>query len=81
MDERENTADSFEFDNKVWLYRLSREVRASRSDQAAPTGFYCWEFLEQAGKGLIAIRKAEAEPFAVTMYSGIAPSDVTIYRK
>ena len=80
MDERQNTADSFEFDNKVWLYRLSREVRSSRSDQAAPASFYYWEFAEQAGKGLIGIRKAEGEPFAVTLYAGIAPSDVTIYR-
>jgi hypothetical protein len=80
MDERQNTSDSFEFDGKVWLYRLSREVRASRSDQAIPTGFYYWEFLEQAGKGMIGIRKAEGEPFAVTHYLGIAPSDVTIYR-
>jgi len=80
MDERQNTADSFEFDGKVWLYRLSREVRATRSDQAVPTGFYYWEFLEQAGKGMIAVRKAEGEPFAVTLYLGIAPSDVTIYR-
>jgi hypothetical protein len=80
MDERQNTADSFEFDNKVWLYRLSREVRASRSDQAAPGSFYYWEFVEQAGKGLIGVRKAEGEPFTVTLYTGIAPSDVTIYR-
>ena len=80
MDERQNTSDSFEFDGKVWLYRLSREVRASRSDQAIPTGFYYWEFLEQAGKGMIGIRKAEGEPFAVNEYLGIAPSDVTIYR-
>jgi hypothetical protein len=80
MDERQNTSDSFQFDGKVWLYRLSREVRANRSDQAAPTGFYYWEFLEQAGKGMIGIRKAEGEPFAVTLYLGIAPSDVTIYR-
>jgi len=88
MDERQNTADSFEFDGKVWLYRLSREVRATRSrevgvnpsGQAAPTGFYYWEFLEQAGKGMIGVRKAEGEPFAVTLYLGIAPSDVTIYR-
>ena len=80
MDERQNTADSFEFDGKVWLYRLSRELRSSRSDQAVPTGFYYWEFLEQAGKGMIGIRKAEGEPFAVTLYLGIAPSDVTIYR-
>jgi len=80
MDERQNTADSFEFDGKVWLYRLSREVRSTRSDQAVPAGFYYWEFLEQAGKGMIGIRKAEGEPFAVTLYLGIAPSDVTIYR-
>jgi hypothetical protein len=80
MDERQNTADSFEFDGKVWLYRLSREVRSSRSDQAVPAGFYDWEFLEQAGKGMIGIRKAEGEPFAVNEYLGIAPSDVTIYR-
>ena len=26
MDERQNTADNFEFDGKTWLYRLSREV-------------------------------------------------------
>ena len=80
MDERQNTADSFEFDGKVWLYRLSREVRATRGDQAVPAGFYYWEFLEQAGKGMIAVRKAEGEPFTVTLYLGIAPSDVTIYR-
>ena len=80
MDERQNTADSFEFDNKVWLYRLSREAHAARSDQAVPAGFYYWEFLEQAGKGMIAVRKAEGEPFAVTDYTGIAASDVTIYR-
>jgi hypothetical protein len=39
MDERQNTADSFEFDGKVWLYRLSREVHATRDDQAAATSF------------------------------------------
>ena len=80
MDERQNTSDSFEFDNKVWLYRLSREASSSRSDQAAPANFYYWEFTEQAGKGLIGIRKAEGEPFAVTLYTGLLPSDVTIYR-
>jgi hypothetical protein len=80
MDQRQNTADSFEFDGKVWLYRLSREVEATRDDQAVATGFYYWEFQEQNGKGLIALRKAEGEPFAVTIYSGIAAADVTIYR-
>jgi hypothetical protein len=80
MDERQNTADSFEFDGKVWMYVLSREVQATRDDQAAPVGFYYWEFHEQNGKGLVAIRKAEGEPFAITLYTGIAAADVTIYR-
>lgn len=80
MDERQNTADSFEFDGKVWLYRLSREVQATRDDQPVATGFYYWEFQEQAGKGLIGVRKAEGEPFAATLYLGILAGDVTIYR-
>jgi hypothetical protein len=80
MDERQNTGDAFEFDGKSWLYRLSREVRATRDDQAVATGFYYWEFQEQAGKGSISIRKAEGEPFSVTLYTGISAADVTIYR-
>src|ERR1700761_6571277 len=31
MDERQNTADSFDFDGKTWLYVISREVQAQRS--------------------------------------------------
>ncbi|MBV9505973.1 MAG: hypothetical protein JO323_13310 [Acidobacteriia bacterium] len=79
MDERQNTADSFEFDGKVWYYRRSREVRASR-DSGPPTGFYYWEFQEQDGSRLLTIRKSEGEPFAVMLYSGIAAGDVTVYR-
>ena len=80
IDQRQNTADSFQFDNKVWLYRLSREVRAFPDAQVRPTGYYYWEFQEQDGKGLLAIRKPEGEPFVVTRYDAIPPSDVTIYR-
>jgi hypothetical protein len=84
MEERQNTADSFEFDGREWLYRLSREAQASRSDQAgqggAPVGFYYWEFREQGGGGVLAVRKEEGEPFAVTLYSGIKAGDVTVYR-
>jgi hypothetical protein len=81
MDERQNTSDNFESEGKTWIYRISREVHATRSDQAAPIGFYYWEFEEQGGKGLIAIRKAEGEPFTVTTYTRIPAGDVTIYRK
>jgi hypothetical protein len=75
MDERQNTADSFEFDGKVWLYRRSHE--AKNPDASA---FYYWEFQEQDGKRLLAFRKAEGEPFAVTLYTGIPAGDVTVYR-
>ena len=80
MDERQNTADFFEFDGKTWLYHLSREVQVHRSDQAEVAGFYYWEFQERGGKGLLGIRKAESEPFAVTLATTVHPDDVTIYR-
>ena len=80
MDERQNTADFFEFDGKTWLYRLSREVQVRRSDEAAVAGFYYWEFQEQGGKGLLGLRKAESEPFTVTLATTIYPGDVTVYR-
>jgi hypothetical protein len=80
MDERQNTGDSFEFDGKVWFYRLSREAQARRDDQAVDSAFYYWEFQEQGGKGMVAVRKNQGEPFAVTLYTVIAPGDVTVYR-
>jgi hypothetical protein len=81
MDERQNTADSFEFDGKVWYYRRSREAKAWRNGRPAqPAGFYYWEFQEQGGKGLIAIRKVEGEPFAVTLYTEVPEGNVTVYR-
>jgi hypothetical protein len=79
MDERQNTGDSFEFDGAVWLYRRSREVKASRDGR--PSGaFYYWEFQEDGGKRLAAIRKVEGEPFAVTLYTGIPEGNITVYR-
>jgi hypothetical protein len=80
MDERQNTADSFEFDGKVWLYRRSREVRAWRDGQGHPAAFYYWEFCEQGGKRLLTVRKLEGEPFAVSLYTQIPAGDVTVYR-
>jgi hypothetical protein len=81
MDERQNTADSFEVDGKVWLYRLSREARSWRDDGTPPTAFYYWEFHEQGAKGMLALRKAEGEPFSVTLYASISAGDITVYRK
>ena len=80
MDERQNTADSFEFDGKVWQYHLSREAQARRDDQPQALGFYYWEFREQGAAGLLAVRKPEGEPFSVSLYQGINHGDVTVYR-
>ena len=78
LDERQNTGDYFEFDNKVWLYRLSREAQATGAGQ--PMNFYYWEFQQKDGPGLLSIRKAEGEPFAATVYTSVAPGNVTVYR-
>jgi hypothetical protein len=80
IDERQNTADSFEFDNRIWLYALSREAQVTRNDQPQPAGFYCWEFREQDGNGILMVRKEANEPFAVTRYQSIPAGDVTVYR-
>jgi hypothetical protein len=81
MDERQNPADSFEFDGAVWLYRQSADASAKRDDQPQPATFYYWEFREENGPRLIAVRKPQGEPFAVAMYSGVPVGDVTVYRK
>jgi hypothetical protein len=80
IDERQNPADNFEYDNTTWLYQLSREVRGWRDNQAQPLAFYYWEFRTQDGRRLLGIRKAEGEPFTVTEYASISPADVAVYR-
>jgi hypothetical protein len=78
MDERQNTGDWFEFEGRTFLYRLSRE--AQTSGPVAPTSFYYWEFQERDGNGLLAIRKAEGEPFTATMFKVVPTGNVTVYR-
>ena len=80
MDERQNTADFFNFDGKDWLYVISREARGQRSDRHQPEGFYYWEFRENGGPGIIGIRKAEGEPFGITLYATIPAADITVFR-
>jgi hypothetical protein len=81
MDERQNPADNFGFDNADWYWRQSADSTSTRSDQGAPQGFYYWEFRDQPGSRLLAIRKPQGEPFTVTLYQKIPASDVTIYRR
>lgn len=81
MDERQNPADSFEFDGAVFLYRQSADASAKRDDQPQPANFYYWEFREENGPRLVAVRKPQGEPFAVALYAGVPVGDVTVYRK
>jgi hypothetical protein len=81
MDDRQNPADSFEFDSAVWLYRQSADATAKRDDQPQPSGFYYWEFREQNGNRLLSIRKPQSEPFVIDMYGGVPVGDVTVYRR
>jgi len=80
IDERQNPADNFEYDNTTWMYQLSREVRGWRDNQSQPAAFYYWEFRTQDSRRLLGVRKAEGEPFTVSEYAWISPADVTVYR-
>lgn len=80
IDERQNTEDSFEYDGKVWYYRLSREITLSRDGAGQSQGFYTWEFQEEGGGRLLSIRKAESEPFVATVAVRLNPADITVYR-
>jgi hypothetical protein len=81
MDERQNPADNFGFDNADWYWRQSAEGTSTRSDQGAPQGFYYWEFREQNGSRLLSVRKPQGEPFTVSVFQQIPAADVTIYRR
>ena len=80
LDERQNTADTFEFDGKVWNYRFSKEIVLVRDGQARGTGYYMWEFREDGGKRLLTVRKGEGEPFTASVATRVNPGDVTVYR-
>jgi hypothetical protein len=80
MDERQNTADNFEFDGKLWMYVLSREAQSKRTDLPQPEAFYYWEFRQQDGPGILGLRKSEGEPFSVNIFDTIPAGNVTVYR-
>src|ERR1017187_1870868 len=81
MDQRQNPADSFDFDGVTWMYRLSREVQAWRDHHPARTGLYYWEFPPEDAKPRLGTKKAEGQPFTVTLPTGINAGEATVYRK
>jgi hypothetical protein len=80
IDERQNTADNFEYDGKKWYYRFSKEIGIYRDGQTQGTGYYMWEFREDGGGRLLNIRKGEGEPFQASVASKVNPGDITVYR-
>lgn len=80
IDERQNPNDNFEFQDKVWMYRWSREVGVFQDGQQTGRGYYGWLFQEQGGKRLLAIRKYESEPFTAAILQKVNPGDVTVFR-
>jgi hypothetical protein len=80
MDGRQNPSDSIEFQDKVWMYRWSKEVGIFRDGQPTGTGFYCWTFQEEGGKRWLQIRKFASEPFAGTVATELNSADITVYR-
>jgi hypothetical protein len=80
MDQRQNQADFFDFENKFWLYRYSRQVNVFNSENPGGRGFYAWQFAEQGGRRFLSVRKFEGEPFFAMIWSQIEPSDITVYR-
>jgi len=80
IDERQNTADNFEYDGKMWYYRLSKEMGIFRDGQQQGAGYYGWEFAEEGGARYISVRKREGEPFSAGVAVKLNPADITVFR-
>jgi len=81
MDQRQNTADNFEFDGKNWYYRLSKEMGVFHDGQTQGAGFYGWEFIEETGQRYLSIRKREGEPFSASVAVKLNPADIAVFRQ
>src|SRR5579884_254181 len=79
IDQRQNPADFFDWQNKFWMYRSSREIGVFKAGTSTGQGFYCWIFQEQDGKRFLSIRKFEGEPFIGTIWTKIEPTDITVF--
>jgi hypothetical protein len=80
MDERQNTADNFQFNGKNWYYRHSKEMGVFHDGQTQGAGFYGWEYIEETGERYLSIRKREGEPFNAGVAVKLNPADITVYR-
>lgn len=80
IDQRQNPADNFEYDSKVWMYRWSREIGVFRDNEMQGSGYYAWRFQQENGTAFLTIRKEEGQPFAAQVSQKVSPGDITVYR-
>jgi hypothetical protein len=80
LDARQNPADNFEFEGKVWLYRWSREIGVFPDNQMEGQGCYAWRFQEENGTRYLTVRKSEGQPFEGVVSQKVDPGDITVYR-
>jgi hypothetical protein len=80
IDKRQNPADFLDFENKFWLYRMSREMGVFSAGADTGRGFYGWQFQEQDGKRYLSVRKFEGEPFTASIWIIVEPTDITVFR-
>lgn len=79
IDERQDTADHFQFLDKPWFFRFSKEVQSWRAG-APQSAFYFWRFEEEGGQRQILVRKPEGEPFSAELAVTVNPGDITVFR-
>ena len=80
MDQRQNTADNFEYGGKNWYNQRRKEMRVFRDGQQQGAGYYGWEFIEEGGARYLSIRKREGEPFSAGVAVKLNPADITVFR-
>ena len=81
MDERQNPADSFDFDNVTWMYRLSREVRPGATTNRRPPASTTGSFSPRTESACWESGRPKASRLQSRCSRGSIAGDVTVYRK
>ncbi len=80
IDKRQNPADFFEFEDKTWKYRWSREIGIFGESEVQGAGCYAWRFQEENGTRVLTVRKFADQPFMAYLAQQVNAGDVTVYR-
>lgn len=80
IDQRQNTADNFQYEGKSWFFRMSKEFVLLRDSLSQGSSFYGWLFEEDGGQRTLLVRKPEGEPFFATLAARLSSGAVTVFR-